>query len=160
MIAMKRKRFARTCHFARMEAWRDVSLREDESLARVSPLEGINQLGEEEFGQGIKVIKREAAHVRRSKKLKSRGPVPLPRPRATSVANRGPTPLPPPTATLRHFRRSYIRESHTSPTILSQLSQHLHQSIRPHHNTRIAHATSAQPFHHTPRTPRTARRRR
>ena len=75
-----------------MEAWRDVLLREDESLAKVPPLEGIDLFGEEEFGQGIKVIKQEAAHVRRSKKAEK------PRPRATSVANRGPTPLPPPTA--------------------------------------------------------------
>ena len=53
VIAMKRKRFAR------MEAWRDVSLREDESLARVPPLEGIDQLGEEEIGKGIKVSRKQ-----------------------------------------------------------------------------------------------------
>ena len=83
---------------ARMEAWRDVLLREDESLARVPPLEGIDRLGEEEFGQGIKVIKQEAAHVRRSKKLKSRGPAPLPSPTTAPRHFRDPAPLPRPYA--------------------------------------------------------------
>ena len=72
--------------------------REDESLARVPPLEGIDQLGEEEIGQGIKVIKQEAAHVRRSKKLKSRGPAPLPSPTTAPRHFRDPAPLPRPHA--------------------------------------------------------------
>ena len=96
MIAMKRNASRGRKPRKDMSLREDMSLgeemlREDESLPRMCRFarESIS-LEKMKALRGIKVIKQEAAHVRRSKKLKSDGPAPLLRPCATS-------------ATLRHF---------------------------------------------------------